>query len=144
MTEIKIGGRTIPLLYTTYELVEIQKELGCTGFQLKDQVFGLRQTDEDDPESIVFDCVNDPEKTEKLCRLIRILGNAGLEEKGEEPDLTDKWVMRKIKPSMILPYALITVAEVIDGNKMEYSEKKNDGPVDEVLEEQNAKKQQGN
>ena len=144
MTEIKIGGRTIPLLYTTYELVEIQKELGCTGFQLKDQVFGLRQTDEDDPESIVFDCVNDPEKTEKLCRLIRILGNAGLEEKGEEPDLTDKWVMRKIKPSMILPYALITVAEVIDGNKMEYSEKKNDGPVDEGLEEQNAKKQQGN
>ena len=92
----------------------------------------------------MFDCVNDPEKTEKLCRLIRILGNAGLEEKGEEPDLTDKWVMRKIKPSMILPYALITVAEVIDGNKMEYSEKKNNGPVDEVLEEQNAKKQQGN
>ena len=145
MTEIKIGGRTIPLLYTTYELVEIQKELGCTGFQLKDQVFGLRQTDEDDPESIVFDCVNEPEKTEKLCRLIRILGNAGLEEKGEEPDLTDKWVMRKIKPSMILPYALITVAEVIEGNRMESQEKQNDGkPVDEGLEEQQAKKQQGN
>ena len=144
MTEIKIGGRTIPLLYTTCELVAIQKELGCTGFQLKDQVFGLRQTDEDDPESIVFDCVNEPEKAEKLCRLIRILGNAGLEENGEEPDLTDKWVMRKIKPSMILPYAWITVAEVIEGNKMEYSEKKNDGPVDEGLEEQNAKKQQGN
>lgn len=145
MTEIKIGGRTIPLLYTTCELVAIQKELGCTGFQLKDQVFGLRQTDEDDPESIVFDCVNEPEKAEKLCRLIRILGNAGLEEKGEEPDLTDKWIMRKIKPSMILPYAMITVAEVIEGNKMESPQKQDDGkPVDEVLEEQNAKKQQGN
>ena len=108
-------------------------------------MFGLRQTDEDDPESIVFDCVNEPEKTEKLCRLIRILGNAGLEEKGEEPDLTDKWVMRKIKPSMILPYALITVAEVIEGNRMESQEKQNDGkPVDEGLEEQQAKKQQGN
>lgn len=145
MTEIKIGGRTIPLLYTTCELVAIQKELGCTGFQLKDQVFGLRQTDEDDPESIVFDCVNEPEKAEKLCRLIRILGNAGLEENGEEPDLTDKWIMRKIKPSMILPYAMITVAEVIEGNKMESPQKQDDGkPVDEVLEEQNAKKQQGN
>ena len=144
MTEIKIGGRTIPLLYTTCELVEIQKELGCTGFQLKDQVFGLRQTDEDNPESIVFDCVNEPEKAEKLCRLIRILGNAGLEEKGETGDLTDKWIMRNIKPSMILPYAMLTVAEVIEGNKMEAPAKQDDGkPVDEGLEEQNAKKQQG-
>ena len=53
--------------------------------------------------------------------------------------------MRKIKPSMILPYALITVAEVIEGNRMESQEKQNDGkPVDEGLEEQQAKKQQGN
>ncbi len=145
MTEIKIGGRTIPLLYTTCELVEIQKELGCTGFQLKDQVFGIRQTDEDDPESIVFDCVNEPEKAEKLCMLIRILGNAGLEENGEAGDLTDKWVMRHMKPSMILPYAMLTVAEVIEGNKMETPAKQDDGkPVDEGLEEQQAKKQQGN
>lgn len=145
MTEIKIGGRTIPLLYTTYELVEIQKELGCTGFQLKDQVFGIRQTDEDNPESIVFDCVNDPERAEKMCRLIRILGNAGLEENGEAGDLTDKWVMRHMKPSMILPYAMLTVAEVIEGNKMEAPAKQDDGkPVDEGLEEQQAKKQQGN
>ena len=52
MTEIRIGGRVIPLLYTTCEMIEIQKDIGCTGFQLKDQVFGIYLADEDDPKSI--------------------------------------------------------------------------------------------
>lgn len=144
MTEIKIGGRTVPLLYTTCEMVAIQKEIGCTSFQLKDAVFGIEQKDEDDPNSIVFGCVTDTEKTEKMCRLIRILGNAGLEEKGEEPDLTDKWVMRHMRPGLILPYAVATMAEIVDGNKMETPAKENENvPVDEGLEEIRSKKSPG-
>lgn len=141
MTEIKIGGRTIPLLYTTQELVEIQEAIGCTGHQIKDEVFGIRQEDEDDPTSIVFDCVTDGKKTKRLGTLIRILGNAGLEESGEDADLTDKWVLRHMKPGFILPYALVALAEVNEGNKVEIQEKET-GPVDEGLEEQIAKKPQ--
>ena len=144
MTEIKIGERTIPLLYTTYEMIAIQEEIGCTAFQLKDQVFGIRQEDEDDPSSIRIEVGTDPEKTKKLVKLIRILGNAGLEEKGEEPDLTEKWIMRRMKPAMIVPYAVLVMREISEGNMMETPDREgNKGPVDEGLEEQQAKKQQG-
>ena len=144
MTEIKIGGRTVPLNYTTYELIAIQQEIGCTAWQLRDEVFGIVQEDEDDPMSIRMGVVSDPEKTKKLGTLIRILGNAGLEEKGEEPDLTDKWILRHMKPALIMAYAIATMAEITEGNKAEAPEKTEEqGPVDEVLEEQNAKKQPG-
>ena len=43
MTEIKIGGRKIPLFYSVYEMIAIQKEIGCTAFQLKDDVFGKKR-----------------------------------------------------------------------------------------------------
>ena len=145
MTEIKIGGRIIPLLYTTYEMVAIQEEIGCTSFQLKDEVFGIRQEDEDDPTSIQIDVGTDPEKTKKMATLIKILGNAGLEEKGQEPDLTEKWIMRNMKPAMIVPYAVLVMREISEGNKMETPDREGEkGPVDEGLEEQQAKKQQGN
>ena len=144
MTEIKIGGRTIPLHYTTYEMIAIQEEIGCTAYQLKDEVFGIRQEDEDDPSSVRFDVVNDAEKTKKLGTLIRILGNAGMEEKGEEPDLTDKWILRNMKPALILAYCVTVMAEITAGNTVEVQKQENQGPVDEGLEEENAKKPQGN
>ena len=144
MTEINIGGRTIPLLYTTYEMIAIQQEIGCTGFQLRDEVFGVYLKDEDDPKSVRMKVAAEPEKTEKLCKLIRILGNAGLEEKGEAADLTDKWIMRHMKPGMVMPYAVMVLAEVIDGNSMESPKTlAQKGPVDEGLEEEIAKKQPG-
>ena len=145
MTEIKIGGRTIPLTYTTYEMVAIQKEIGCTAYQLREEVFGLRQEEEDNPESVVMDVVTDPEKAEKLGRLISILGNAGLEESGQEGDLTGKWVLRHMKPCLIAAYAVAALAVIVEGNTPpESPAKENKGPVDEGLEEENAKKQPGN
>ena len=101
--------------------------------------------DEDDPKSIVFDVANDPERMEKFGKLVTILGNAGLEQNGEEPDLTEKWVLRNIKPAMVLPYAVVVMAEIREGNRIEnITSAEEEGPVDEVLEEQNAKKQPGN
>ena len=145
MTEINIGGRKIPLFYSTYELIAIQKEIGCNGHQLRDEVFGIVQEDEDDPMSIRLKCVTEGDRTEKLVRLIRILGNAGLEEQGEEPDLTDKWIMKHMKPGLIMIYAMAALAVVNEGNKLETPESEEEKqPVDEVLEEQNAKKQPGN
>ena len=146
MTEIKIGGRTVPLSYTAYEMIEIQKQIGCTAFQLRDEVFGIRaEEDENDPKAepkITIGVTGDPERLEKMGRLIAILGNAGLEEKGEKADLTAKWVLRNMKPALILGYAVAAMAEITAGNMMEAkSEEK--GPVDEGLEEENAKKPQG-
>ena len=142
--DVKIGKRTIPLFYSTYEMIAIQKEIGCTAYELKEKVFGVRQTDEDDPMSIVLDVVTDPERTMRLGTLLKILGNAGLEEAGQEPDLTDKWILRNMKPPLIMPYALAAMAVITDGNKVESPKDENEGPVDEILEEQNAKKQPGN
>ena len=105
-------------------------------------MFGIRLEDEDDPSSVVFDCVTDGKKTKRLGTLIRILGNAGLEEKGEKPDLTDKWILRNMKPGMILMYAVGVYAVISAGNQMEVRNEEQ-GPVDEGLEEQQAKKQQG-
>ena len=143
MTEVKIGGRVIPLSYTAYEMIQIQRQIGCTAFELKDVVFGIRQEDEDDPSSIRIDVVNDPDRLEKMGKLIAILGNAGLEEKGEAPDLTDKWVLRQMKPALIVGYAIAVMAEITEGNMMEVKNDA-DGPVDETLEAEQAKKPEGN
>ena len=143
MTEINIGGRVVPLSYSAYEMIAIQKDIGCTSFQLKDEVFGVRLEDEDDPKSLRLDVVNDPGKIEKLGKLVRILGNAGLEERGQDADLTDKWVLRNMKPALILAYAVAAMGEVISGNTME-AKRETNGPVDEGLEEEQAKKQPGN
>lgn len=145
-TSIKIGGREIPLFYSAREMIDIQKDIGCTAYELNEHVFGVERRDEDDANAPVkFGVMTDMEKMEKLGKLIRILGNAGLEEDGKEPDLTDRWVLRHMKPGMIMIYVIALVAVIAEGNKIEsINDTKEDGPVDEVLEEQNAKKQPGN
>lgn len=143
MPDIKIGGREIPLFYSTYEMIEIEKSIGCTAFQLSEKVIGARMTDEDDPNSFEMDLLIKPENKENLGKLIRILGNAGLEEKGEEPDLTDKWVLKNMRPAMIVMYAAAVMAVVNEGNSME-AEKEHNGPRDLGLEEEQGKKSQGN
>lgn len=143
---LKIGGREIPLFYSTYEMIQIQEDLGCTAFQLNDEVFGIHHEDEEDDSSPVrFGVLTDAEKIKKLGSLIRILCNAGLEEEGKDPDLTDKWVLRNLKPGMIMVYVIALIAVITDGNKIESTTPEEEkGPVDEGLEEQNAKKQPGN
>lgn len=142
---LKIGGREIPLYYSSLELVDIQKDIGCTAFQLNEEVFGIHQEDEDDPSSVRFGVITDGNKLEKFGKLIRILGNAGLEVEGREPDLTDKWILRHMKPGMVMVYVIAAVAVISEGNNIESTATEEEqGPVDEGLEEQNAKKQPGN
>ena len=144
MAAITIGGREIPLFYSTCETVDIQKALGCTAFQLKEEVFGLEQADEDDPESLRMTVATDPVKMGKLGTLIRILGNAGLEEAGEEGDLTDKWVLRHMRPAQVTECALQALTTIVEGNRIEGPEPENAGPVDVNVERRNAKKPNGN
>jgi len=142
---IKIGGREIPLYYSSYEMIAFQEDIGCTAFQLNDVVFGIKRDDEDEDGPVRFGVITDTDKLKKLGTLIRILGNAGLEQEGKDPDLTDKWVLRNIKPGMIMVYVIALVAVITEGNKIESTTPDEEkGPVDEGLEEQNAKKQPGN
>ena len=142
--EIIIGGRTIPLLLSTFELIEIQDAIGCTVAQLRDEVFGVYQED-DGPEGKPrwhFGVATDVDKMKKLGTLIRITGNAGLEDAGQDADLTDKWILRNIKPSMVLPVAIVMMAVVNDAMMMETAKKEeNTGPVDVTIEEENRKKE---
>ena len=61
MPDIKIGGREIPLFYSTFEMIEIEKSIGCTAFQLNEKVIGARMTEEDNPDSFEMDLLNNPE-----------------------------------------------------------------------------------
>lgn len=138
MVTITLKGREIPLLYTTWEMKQVQEELGPISTAIK-KVLGRNPEDEND-----MSLYAGAEHLAAAATLIRILGNAGLEEKGQEPDLTEKWIMRNMKPAMIVPYAVLAMREISEGNKMETPDREGEkGPVDEGLEEQQAKKQQG-
>lgn len=142
MLEIKIGKRTIPMTFTTFEMIAIQKEIGCTASQLRYEVFGIETDDEGE---IRLNILDHPERMEKLGKLIRILGNAGLEESGQEADLNDKWILRNMKPAMILGYSIMTMAVINEGLATESGQfVKKDEETDEVLAEENAKKEPGN
>lgn len=146
LPEIIIGGRNIPLYYSTYETIAIQREIGCTAFQLNDVVFGVEKIDDEkgnELENIRLGVVKNVEMQEKLGTLIKILGNAGLEESGQEPDLTQKWVLRKMRPAMVAVYAIIVMTVITEGNIMEAKQEQT-GPVNEITEEIEAKKQPGN
>ena len=137
--EITMGGRTIPLTLTTFELIAIQEEIGCTVGQIRDQVFGIEHNLETDEYKCMLS--TDKDKMRKFGTLIRIMGNAGLEEAGQEPDLTDKWILRHIQPAMIIPYVLVVSGAIDEAMHVE-SAGKPEGPVDEKLEEEKQKKEQ--
>lgn len=143
MAELQIGGREIPLHYSTFEMIEIERALGCTAYELNSKVLGLRQTDEDDPTKVELDIFRNPDMKENLGKLIRILGNAGLEEAGQEPDLTDRWVLKHMHPGSVAAYAVAVMVIINDGNQME-AKREESGPVDEGLEEEQGKKSPGN
>ena len=60
----------------------------------------------------------------KLGKLIRIMGNAGLEEEGSAPDLTDKWILRHIKPGLVMAYVIATVSARETASKRRHPRKK--------------------
>lgn len=141
MKEIEIGGRKVPLMLSVQEMVDIQEDLGCTVGQLRDEVFGIEVDPETDKISVKV--LTEPRRMKKLGILIRILGNAGLEESGKEADLTDRWVLRHMVPALLSAY-VADMLDVVNRAMILEVRNKEEGPVDEVLEEQNRKKEPGN
>jgi len=135
MVKITLKGREIPLLYTTYELKLVQTELGRIG-KVIDRIVCMGEDGKKDPE-----LYGDAEHIDELAKLLTILGNAGLEESGETADLTEKWVLRAIRPGDF-NRAIDTCLEAMrEGMESEYQTEEEQGPVDVTLEEMNKKKE---
>ena len=132
---IKLKGRTVPLIYTTYEMKQIQEEIAPLG-QIQYAVLGRNPEDEDD-----ISRYGSPDHLSAVAKLIRILGNAGLEESGENADLTDKKVLRALKPADLADAVNKCMDAMAEGMKSEIPEKKQEGPVDVTLEEMKKKKE---
>lgn len=134
MATINLKGREIPLLYTTWEMKEIQEDIAPISLAIS-LVLGRNPEDKTDTSKY-----GSAEHLMAAAKLIRILGNAGLEEAGETPDLTDKKVLRALRPADLASAVSICMDAMNEGMRSEIPEKDNDEPVDVTLEEINKKK----
>ena len=135
MVTITLKGREIPLLYMSYEMKQVQEEIGPINRAIS-MVLGRNPEDKDDHS--LFATV---EHLDAVAKMVRILGNAGLEEAGEEPNLTEKRILRALKPSEIGDVVNACMNSMAEGMESEIPEKKPEGPVDVTLEEINKKKE---
>jgi len=135
MASITLKGREIPLVYTVWEMKEIQEELGPLSKAIR-LVLGRNPEDEEDTSRY-----GSAEHLKAAATLIRILGNAGLEEAGENPDLTNKKILRALKPSELIGVVNECMNAMSEGMASEIPAKDEEGPVDVTLEEMNKKKE---
>ena len=83
----------------------------------------------------------EPEQLNAIAAFIRICGNAGLESAGEEADLTDKWILKALKPGQIAEVMGACVTAINEGMASEIPQKEENGePVDVTLEQMERKK----
>ena len=132
---ITLKGREIPLVYSTLEMKTVQEEIAPLG-EINYRIYGMNPDDEEDRSRYLG-----AEHLEAMAKLVRILGNAGLEEAGEEPDLTDRKVLRSIKPAEVVGIINACTQAMNEGMASEIPEKKKEGPVDVTLEEISKKKE---
>ena len=135
MVTITLKGREIPLLYTTYEMKTIQEEIAPISRAIR-IVLGRNPDDEEDRSKYAS-----AEHLDAVAKMIRILGNAGLEEAGEAPDLTDKKVLRALKPAEVGIAVEKCIEAMGEGMASEIPEKKKEGPEDVGLKEIERKKE---
>ena len=135
MTSITLKGREIPLLYTTLEMKQVQEEIAPIGRTI---IIVQGRNPDDETDMSPYCSV---EHLNALAKLIKILGNAGLEEAGEAPDLTEKKVLRAIRPAEVLDAVLKCLGAMNEGMESEIPEQEPEGPVDVTLEEINKKKE---
>lgn len=129
MAEIILKGRTVPLLYTVYEMKLIQEEIAPINRAM--QIILGKNPDDEKDLSLYMGAAH----LEAAAKLIRILGNAGLEEAGENPDLTEKKILRALKPVDMIEAITFCMDAMAEGMASEIPVKKQTGPVDVVLEE---------
>ena len=134
MASLTLKGREIPLLYTTYEMKQIQEEV-CPLGDLQYVLFGrAKDAPEDDMSRF-----GSPEHLSALGKTVVIFGNAGLEEAGEAPDLTEKKVLRSLRTPDLVNVINACTQAMREGMESEFPDKEDEGPVDVTLEEMKKK-----
>lgn len=134
MAKINLKGREVPLLFTMMEMKAMQEEI-CRLDDLQYVLFGRNKENPDDMSGYCS-----AEHLGALAKALRIMGNAGLEEAWEAPDLTDKKVMRSLNPRMIGEACTACMEAISEGMASEIPPKTAEGPVDVGLQEMEAKK----
>ena len=137
MVTITLNGREIPLEFSTYEMKLMQEQIARMGDALS-LISGVNPEDKTDAGF-----ATSPQRLDALAKAIVIMGNAGLELAGEEPDLTEKWVLRALRPKEILYAANACFDAMNEGMQSEIPPKEEDGPVDVTLEEMKKKETKG-
>ena len=135
MIRIHIKGRSIPLIYTVWEMKQVQEEIGPLNEAIS-LVLGRNPDDKEDSSKY-----GTPEHLEAAATLIRILGNAGLEEDGQEANLTEKTILRALKPVEFAQAINACMDAMNEGMSSEVEQEKPKGPVDVTLEEIRKKKE---
>jgi len=134
---ITLKGREIPLLFTTWEMKTVAEEIAPIS-QAMNLVLGRNPENPEDTSRY-----GSAEHLGAIAKMLTILGNAGLEDAGEAPDLTEKWVMRAMKPAELVDAVNACLAAFNDGMASEI-QKEDTGPVDVTLEEMKKKKEKEN
>lgn len=128
---ITLKGRDIPLIFTSLELKEILAQIGKLDETMA-AVMGTNPEDKNDTSRY-----GSLEHLNALAKAIVIMGNAGLEESGVKGDLTEKAVLRAIKPRELLNASLAVFNTMTDGiaSEIEDEEEETEGRTDIGLEE---------
>lgn len=120
---VKIGERTIPLRFRMNQFIEIEEEIGNLG-EIKELLLKGKS------------------RVRNTVSMVRIMGNAGLKHAGEEPDLTDEWLMENMDPHGLLAYQVAVIGCMSKETESQAAaEEKQDEARDVVLDEINAKKE---
>ena len=135
MVSIKLKGREIPLIYTVLEMKQIQEEIGPLN-KAVNYITGKDPDRDESDESFA----GSPEHISAVAKAVVIMGNAGLEEAGEEPDLTDRLVLRSMKPNEFANAMNKCIEAMNEAMQSEIPEKKSEEPVDVTLAEIKKKK----
>ena len=135
MITINLKGREIPLIYTVWEMKQIQEELGPISRAIS-LVLGRNPDDKEDMSKY-----GGAEHLGAAATMIKILGNAGLEETGKAGDLKEKTILRAMRPSELGEILNACMDAMNEGMASEIPPKKKTGPVDVVLEEIEEKKE---
>ena len=119
---VPIGGKQIPLKFGMDQFAEIEEEVGYLG----------------DVKELIM---KGKKRVRNVISVIRILGNAGLQAAGEQPDLTEEWLRENMEPQNIMLYQLAAIACMSKAEESEAVQEENENTErDLVLEEINRKK----
>ena len=119
---VKIGEREIPLRFRMNQFIEIEEEVGNLG--------DIREL-----------LLEGKKRARNIVTVLRIMGNAGLKNAGEKPNLTDEWLTENMDPHMLAVYQVAAIRCISKENASEAAkEETEEKERDLVMEEIEAKK----